>query len=66
MVNRSRLFVEGADGATQRERIWQLDARTGRVGGAVTMPQFGVVGILPVGDGVWILTSNGHAVVVSP
>jgi streptogramin lyase len=66
MVNRSRVFVEGADGPTQRERIWQLDARTGRVAGAVTMPQFGVVGILPVGEGVWLLTSNGHAVVVSP
>jgi putative pyrroloquinoline-quinone binding quinoprotein len=65
-VNRSRVFVEGADGPTQRERIWQVDARTGRVAGAVTMPQFGVVGAVPVGDGAWILTSNGHAVVVSP
>jgi DNA-binding beta-propeller fold protein YncE len=66
MVNGPRVFVEGADGPTQRERIWQLDARTGRVAGAVTMPQFGLVGILPVGDGVWLLTSNGHAVVVTP
>lgn len=62
----SRVFAEGADGATARERIWQLDARTGRIAGAVTMPQFGVVGMVGVRDGVWILTSNGHAVVVSP
>jgi hypothetical protein len=66
MVNRSQVFVEGADGPTQRDRIWQVDARTGHVAGAVTMPQFGLVGMLPVGDGVWILTANGHAVVVSP
>jgi DNA-binding beta-propeller fold protein YncE len=66
MVVGPRVFVEGADGPTERERIWQLDARTGRVAGAVTMPQFGLVGIVPVGDGVWMLTSNGHAVVVSP
>jgi outer membrane protein assembly factor BamB len=66
MVNGSRLFVEGADGATERERVWQLDALSGRVAGAVTMPEFGVVGMLPVGDGVWVLTSNGHAVVVRP
>ena len=66
VVNGPRVFVEGADGATARERVWQLDARTGRVAGAVTMPQFGVVGGIPVGDGVWALTSNGHAVVVSP
>jgi hypothetical protein len=65
-VNASQVFVEGADGPTQRERVWQLDARSGRVAGAVTMPEFGVVGMLPVGDGVWILTSDGHAVVVSP
>jgi PQQ-like domain len=66
MVAGPRVFVEGADGATARDRIWQLDARTGRVAGAVTMPQFGVVGMVPVGRGVWILTPNGHAVVVSP
>jgi outer membrane protein assembly factor BamB len=66
MVVGPRVFVEGADGATARERIWQLDARTGRVAGSATMPQFGVVGMVPVDRGVWILTSNGHAVVVSP
>lgn len=66
MVNGSRLFVEGADGATARDRVWQLDARSGHVAGAVTMPEFGLVGMVPVGDGVWALTSNGHAVVVTP
>jgi hypothetical protein len=66
VVNRAQVFVEGADGPTQRERIWQLDARSGRVAGAVTMPEFGLVGMLSVGDGVWILTSDGHAIVVRP
>jgi hypothetical protein len=65
-VNGSRVFVEGADGATARERVWQLDARTGRVAGVVTMPEFGPAGMVPVVSGVWLLTSGGHAVDVQP
>jgi hypothetical protein len=65
-VSGSRLYVEGADGPTARERVWQLDARTGRIAGAVTMPEFGVVGMVEVGSGAWVLTAGGHAVVVGP
>jgi hypothetical protein len=66
-VSGSRVFVEGGDGpATARERIWQLDAWTGRIAGATTMPEFGPVGIVAVGRGVWLLTAGGRAVVVEP
>jgi hypothetical protein len=66
-VSGSRVFVEGGDGpATARERIWQLDARTGRIAGATTMPEFGPIGMAAVGRGVWLLTAGGRAVVVDP
>jgi outer membrane protein assembly factor BamB len=67
VVSGSRLFVEGSDGpAATRDRLWQLDARTGRVAGAVTMPEFGPTGMVAVGRDVWLLTAGGHAVVVEP
>jgi hypothetical protein len=66
-VSGSRVFVEGGDGpATARDRIWEIDARTGRVAGATTMPEFGPAGMVPVGRGVWLLTAGGRAVVVEP
>jgi hypothetical protein len=66
-VSGARLFVIGADGpATARDRVWQLDPRTGRIAGALTMPEFGPAGVVPVGSGVWILTAGGKVVVVEP
>jgi hypothetical protein len=59
-----RLFIEGADGANAR--VWQLDARTGRVAGAVTMPELGPAGMVSVVSGAWLLTAGGHAVDVQP
>jgi outer membrane protein assembly factor BamB len=67
VVRGSRLFVEGVDGpAAARERLWELDARTGRPVGAVTVPEFGPFGMVAVGSGVWLLSGNGRAVVVEP
>jgi len=62
-----RVFVVGGDGpAAARDRVWALDARSGRIAGAVTMPEFGPVGMVAVGRGVWLLTAGGRAVVVEP
>jgi putative pyrroloquinoline-quinone binding quinoprotein len=66
-VTGARLFVVGGDGPVgTRDRIWELDARTGRVVGALTMPEFGPEGMVAVGRGVWLLTAGGRAVVVEP
>lgn len=46
--------------------MWQLDTRTGRVAGAVTMAEFGPAGVVSVVSGVWLLTAGGHAVDVQP
>jgi putative pyrroloquinoline-quinone binding quinoprotein len=66
-VSGTRVFVVGADGpAAARDRLWQIDARSGRIEGAITVPQFGPLGVVAVGDGVWLLAAGGHAVVVEP
>jgi outer membrane protein assembly factor BamB len=66
-VSGASVFVEGGDGPpAARDRLWQLDARTGRVAGATTMPEFGPAGMVAVGRGVWVLTAGGRAVVVEP
>jgi hypothetical protein len=66
-VSGSQLFVAGGDGpATARDRVWQLDARTGRVVGALTIPAFGPEAIVPVGRGAWLVTVGGRAVIVEP
>jgi hypothetical protein len=66
-VSGARIFVSGADGpAAARDRIWEIDARSGEIAGAVTMPEFGPAGMVAVGDGVWLLTAGGRAVVVRP
>jgi hypothetical protein len=66
-ISGSQLFVAGGDGpATARDRVWQVDARTGRVVGALTMPEFGPEAIVPVGRGVWLITGGGRAVIVEP
>jgi PQQ-like domain len=66
-VNGTRLFVVGGDGpAAARDRVWELDARTGRIVGAITMPEFGPAGMVAAGHGVWLLTAGGRAVVVAP
>ena len=61
-----RLLVEGADGANSRDRLWELDPRTGRVLGALTVPGFSVTALLRVGGDAWIVTADGHVIVVAP
>jgi len=60
-----RLYVEGRNGASARDTLWQLDPRTGHVLGTLTVPVFGVVGSADVGRDLWLLSAAGRAVVVS-
>lgn len=64
-VVRGRVFVAGTD-AGGRERLWQLDARTGRALGTLAVPGFTVVGLVGVGGDVWLPTLGGRVVVVAP
>jgi DNA-directed RNA polymerase specialized sigma24 family protein len=61
-----RLLVEGADGTNSRDRLWELDPRTGRVLGTMTVPGFSVTALLRVGGEAWVVTADGHVIVVAP
>jgi DNA-directed RNA polymerase specialized sigma24 family protein len=61
-----RLLVEGAAGTRSRDLLWELDPRTGRVIGAVTVPGFSVTAVLRVGREAWLATADGHVIVVAP
>jgi hypothetical protein len=62
-----RVLVVGVDGVDPRERLWELDARTGRpVAAPVVLSEFGTARILRVGGEAWLLTNGGRAVVVRP
>jgi len=66
-VSGRRVFVIGADGpSTARDRLWEIDAPSGRIAGAITVPEFGPLGMVPVDRGVWLLSAGGRAVVVAP
>jgi hypothetical protein len=57
-------WVHGSDGRTGRDRLWRVDAQTGRLRGSVRMPEFGVTGMTVVNDRVWVLSPDGSLVVV--
>jgi outer membrane protein assembly factor BamB len=57
-------WVHGSDGRTGRDRLWRVDARTGRVRGSVQMPEFGVTRLTVVNDRVWVVSPGGTLVVV--
>jgi hypothetical protein len=59
-----RVMVAGLDGTSPRERLWQVDARTGLVTRPIVLPAFGPVRILGVGGETWVLTQSGSAVIV--
>jgi hypothetical protein len=63
---RGRLFVEGAPAGGGRDRLWEIDLRTGGVIGGVAVPEFSVQAMAAVGDEVWLATAGGRAVVVAP
>ena len=60
-----RLYVEGRNGASARDALWELDPRTGHVLGTLTVPVFGVVGSARVGQDLWLISAAGRAVIVS-
>jgi outer membrane protein assembly factor BamB len=54
------LWVHATDRATNRDRLWRLDARTGTVSGALTLPAFGAPGMTTVGGRPWVISLDGE------
>jgi hypothetical protein len=65
-VAAGRLLVEGVNGSAARDTLWELDPRTGRILDALTVPGFSVNALLTVGREAWLITADGHAIVVAP
>jgi hypothetical protein len=59
-VDGSTLWVHATDRATNRDRLWRLDARTGAVAGALTLPAFGAAGMTTVGGRPWVISLEGE------
>jgi outer membrane protein assembly factor BamB len=53
------VWAEGNDRDNGRDRLWRLDAATGRVTGSLQLPEFGASGMAPQGDRVWIVSTKG-------
>jgi PQQ-like domain len=66
VVVRGRLLVEGSTGARSRDTLWELNPRTGHVLGSLTVPGFSVTVVLRVGGEAWLVTADGHVIVVAP
>jgi hypothetical protein len=58
------LYVHVADTSGGRDRLLTMNARTGAVRAAVTLPQFGLAGMAIVGHELWLTTPSGHLVIL--
>jgi outer membrane protein assembly factor BamB len=59
VLGAGRVWAEGIDRDSGRDRLWRLDAATGRVTGSIELPEFGASGMATHGDRVWIVSTKG-------
>ena len=59
-------WVHASDAATGRDRLIELDVRSGSVRSSTGLPQFGIRGITVAGDDLWLSTPNGRVMIVRP
>jgi outer membrane protein assembly factor BamB len=65
-VTGGTVWVHAWDPATGRNRLVELDLRSGKVRSSTGLPEFGIMGLTVVGDDLWLSTPNGHLTVVRP
>jgi hypothetical protein len=58
VLSRGVLWVEGVD-ETGIDRLWRIDAGTGRITGSLRLQDFGAPGLAVVDDQVWVVSTNG-------
>ena len=66
LVLEDRIWVHASDVAGGRDRLVEMDPRTGRVLSSTGLPEFGVAGMTPVGRDIWITTPGGKVMIVRP
>jgi hypothetical protein len=59
-------WVHATDTVTGRDRLMELDVRSGKVRSSTGLPQFGIRGMTIVGDDLWLSTPNGRVTIVRP
>jgi hypothetical protein len=59
-------WLHATDTVTGRDRLIELDVRSGKVRSSTGLPQFGIRGITTVGDELWLSTPNGRVTIVRP
>jgi hypothetical protein len=59
-------WLHATDTVTGRDRLIELDVRSGKVRSSTGLPQFGIRGITTVGDDLWLSTPNGRVTIVRP
>jgi hypothetical protein len=57
-------WVHSSDTAGGRDRLVELDVRSGKVRSSTGLPQFGIQGLATVGDELWLSTPNGRVMIV--
>lgn len=60
------VWAFASDMAGGRDRLLQLDLRSGVVRSSTVLPEFGLAGITSVGDDLWLSTQNGRVTIVRP
>lgn len=53
------LWIEGGARVAGRDRLWRLDAATGRVTGSLALRDFGAPGMAPVAGRLWLVSGAG-------
>jgi hypothetical protein len=65
-VQGGTVWLHASDTVGGRDRLVELDLRSGKVRSSTGLPQFGIQGITTVGDDLWLGTPNGHVMIVRP
>ena len=53
------IWIHASDVARGRDRLVEVDLRSGRVRSSTGLPEFGVTGMTDVGGDVWLATPAG-------
>ena len=61
LISGGSVWVQGTPIGSAGDRLWRLDASTGRVLGVVNLPEYGASGMAVVGDRVWIAAPESAA-----
>lgn len=66
LVMDGRIWAHASDVAAGRDRLVEMDARSGRVLSSTGLPEFGIAGMAPAGRDLWITTPGGKVMIVRP